>query len=177
MNSKPREPSNRAAIGPEPSRNSEDEGLQDQPPIQANVKAELRPGADNLPTSPAITIEPPGLASSALTTTSDELGATVGGETGEIISVVCGAWNERIDIATLVVRSQFVPDLREVAQAYAKIQAGRELGIGPFMSLIGIDVTKGKLAISANLMAGLIRRSPHYDYRSNASTTKRTHER
>jgi hypothetical protein len=104
------------------------------------------------------------------------LGATVGGETSEMIPVDCGASIERINMATLVVRSQFVPDLREVAQAYVKIQAGRELGIGPLMSLIGIHIIKGKLTLSANLRAWLIRRSPHYDYRSNAPTTKRARE-
>jgi hypothetical protein len=33
--------------------------------------------------------------------TADELGATVDGETGEVISVDCGASNERFDMATL----------------------------------------------------------------------------
>lgn len=52
-----------------------------------------------------------------------------------------------------------------VAQMATKILAGRELGYGPFASVQGIHVIKGKPALSANLMAAAVKAHPRYDYR------------
>lgn len=52
-----------------------------------------------------------------------------------------------------------------VAQMCVKVLAGRELGFGPFASVNGIHVIKGKPAISANLMAAAVKSNPRYDYR------------
>jgi hypothetical protein len=52
-----------------------------------------------------------------------------------------------------------------MAQVAAKIMAGREIGIGPFASVNGIHIIKGKPAIGANLMAGAVKSSGRYDYR------------
>ncbi len=52
-----------------------------------------------------------------------------------------------------------------VAQICVKVLAGRELGFGPFASVNGIHVIKGKPAISANLMAAAVKSNPRYDYR------------
>jgi hypothetical protein len=52
-----------------------------------------------------------------------------------------------------------------VAQMCVKVLAGRELGFGPFASVNGIHVIKGKPAISANLMAAAVKSSPRYDYK------------
>ncbi len=47
-----------------------------------------------------------------------------------------------------------------VAQMATKILAGRELGYGPFASVQGIHVIKGKPALSANLMAAAVKAHP-----------------
>ena len=52
-----------------------------------------------------------------------------------------------------------------IAQMCVKVLAGRELGFGPFASVNGIHVIKGKPAISANLMAAAVKSSPRYDYK------------
>jgi hypothetical protein len=52
-----------------------------------------------------------------------------------------------------------------IAQAAVKIMAGREIGIGPFASVNGIHIIKGKPAIGANIMAGAVKSSGRYDYR------------
>jgi hypothetical protein len=52
-----------------------------------------------------------------------------------------------------------------MAQVATKIMAGREIGIGPFASVNGIHIIKGKPAIGANLMAGAVKSSGRYDYR------------
>ena len=52
-----------------------------------------------------------------------------------------------------------------VAQMCVKVLAGRELGFGPFASVNGIHVVKGKPAVSANLMAAAVKGNPRYDYR------------
>lgn len=56
------------------------------------------------------------------------------------------------------------PDVA-VAQMCVKVLAGRELGFGPFASVNGIHVIKGKPAVSANLMAAAVKSNPRYDYR------------
>ena len=52
-----------------------------------------------------------------------------------------------------------------IAQMCVKVLAGRELGFGPFASVNGIHVIKGKPAISANLIAAAVKSNPRYDYR------------
>lgn len=52
-----------------------------------------------------------------------------------------------------------------VAQMATKVLAGRELGFGPFASVNGIHIIKGKPAIGANLLASAIKGHPRYDYR------------
>jgi hypothetical protein len=63
-------------------------------------------------------------------------------------------------------------DLRSVSQAVVKILKGRELGIGPYSSIDSINVIQGKLAINANLLAALIRKSKAYDYKITELTPK-----
>lgn len=70
-------------------------------------------------------------------------------------------------------RSGFFTDAREAAQAIVKIQAGRELGIGPVASMTSIFIVKGRVTLSANAVASQIRRSrPRYDYHVDELTDK-----
>lgn len=61
-------------------------------------------------------------------------------------------------------RSGFFQDSRDAAQAIVKIQAGAELGFPPVVSMTGVYIVKGKVSLSANLMAAAIKRSQKYNY-------------
>jgi hypothetical protein len=58
----------------------------------------------------------------------------------------------------------------EVSQAVTKVLAGYELGITPIAAITGIHVIKGRIALSANLLATLIKRHPDYDYKIKSLT-------
>lgn len=69
------------------------------------------------------------------------------------------------EIAAQFQRSGLFPDLRSEAQAYVKVLAGQELGIGPMAAVAGLNVIKGRVTFSANLLASLVKAHPSYDYR------------
>jgi hypothetical protein len=69
-----------------------------------------------------------------------------------------------IKLADVMARSGFFADARDAAQAVVKVLAGQEMGVGPVSSMTGINLIKGKISISANLMAAAVRRSGRYDY-------------
>lgn len=68
-------------------------------------------------------------------------------------------------MAKSMVDSGFFSDIKQVAQAMVKIQAGRELGLPPFASMTGIHIVQGKPTLGANLIATLVKNDPRYDYR------------
>ena len=61
--------------------------------------------------------------------------------------------------------SGFFSDVKQPAQAVAKILYGQEIGIGPMSSMKGVYIIEGAPALAAPLMATLIKRHPDYDYR------------
>lgn len=67
-------------------------------------------------------------------------------------------------LARAFAESGYFADARGWAQAVVKIQAGRELGFGPMASMVGVHIIKGRVTLSANLIASAIRRSGRYDY-------------
>lgn len=67
--------------------------------------------------------------------------------------------------AKTMVSSGYFSDAKDVAQAFVKIQAGKELGIPPFASMTGIHIIQGKPALGANVIATLIKNDPRYNYR------------
>jgi hypothetical protein len=69
------------------------------------------------------------------------------------------------ELALYFQKSGLFPDLQSEAQAYVKIVAGRELGLGPLASVSGLNVIKGRVTFSANLIASMVKRHPLYDYR------------
>ena len=69
--------------------------------------------------------------------------------------------------------SGFFVDVKEEAQAVAKILAGREIGIGPIASMTGIHIINGRMALGANVIAGRIKGSGRYDYRVREMTNER----
>ena len=68
-------------------------------------------------------------------------------------------------LGEVLARSGFFSDTRDAAQAVVKVLAGQELGFGPVASMTGINIIKGRVTISANLMAAAIKRSGKYNYR------------
>lgn len=72
------------------------------------------------------------------------------------------------EVARCLALSGFFEDVKDAAKAFAKIQAGMELGIPPVASLTGIHLVQGKTTLGANLIAALIKRSGKYNYRINS---------
>jgi hypothetical protein len=71
------------------------------------------------------------------------------------------------DVMTLgatLAKSGYFQDARDAAQAVVKILAGQELGFGPVASMTGIYIVKGKVSLSANLIAAAVKRGK-YNYR------------
>lgn len=60
--------------------------------------------------------------------------------------------------------SGFFQDAREANQACVKIQAGEELGFPPVVAMTQIYIVKGRVSLSASLMAAALRKAG-YDYR------------
>lgn len=67
--------------------------------------------------------------------------------------------------AKTMAASGFFEDAKDVAKAAVKIMAGHEMGFGPFASMTGIHIIKGKPAIGANLIAAAIKKHPDYNYK------------
>ncbi len=61
-------------------------------------------------------------------------------------------------------QSGMFQDVKSAAAAMVKIKAGEELGFGPFASMAGIDIIKGKVSVGSGLQASLIKDSPRYRY-------------
>lgn len=76
-------------------------------------------------------------------------------------------------LGTLLAASGYFADTNDAAQAVVKVLAGAELGIGPIASMTGIYIVKGRVTLSGNLMAALVRRHPRYDYRRVVRTAER----
>ena len=68
-------------------------------------------------------------------------------------------------IGKMMAVSGYFEDARDAAKAAVKVSAGMEMGFGPFASMTGIHIIKGKPAVGANLMAAAVKSNPRYDYR------------
>ena len=77
---------------------------------------------------------------------------------------------DTMQLGDVLAKSGFFQDSRDAAQAIVKILAGRELGFGPVASMTGVNVIKGKVALSANLIAASVKRSGRYNYRVTQMT-------
>ena len=72
---------------------------------------------------------------------------------------------EMQSLGEVFVRSKFFADSTDAAQAIVKVMAGAELGFPPIASMTGLYIVKGKVSLSANLIAAAIKRSGRYAYR------------
>ncbi len=57
------------------------------------------------------------------------------------------------------------PDVKSVAQAFVRVQAGREWGIPPFMAMSSVHIIQGKPTMAAHAIAAKIKGSGKYDFR------------
>ena len=55
-------------------------------------------------------------------------------------------------------------DIKTAAQAVVKIQAGKELGLPPLYSMQNVNIINGKLSLSSNALALMVKKSGKYDY-------------
>ena len=69
------------------------------------------------------------------------------------------------ELGQTLAKSGFFSDTREASQAIVKVLAGREMGFGPVASMTGIYIVKGRVSLSANIMAAAVKRSGRYDFR------------
>jgi hypothetical protein len=70
-----------------------------------------------------------------------------------------------INLGKVFAQSGYFQDAKDAAKAVVKIMAGRELGLPPIMSMTGIHIIKGKVSLSATVMATVLKRSEGYDYK------------
>ena len=66
--------------------------------------------------------------------------------------------------AKVFLESGFFRDVQNHAQAIVKVMAGKELGIGPFQAMSGLNVIEGKIVMNAGLISTLIANSPYHRY-------------
>jgi hypothetical protein len=69
------------------------------------------------------------------------------------------------ELGAILAKSGFFADTRDAGQAIVKVLAGKELGLGAIAAMTGIYIVKGRVSLSANLMAALVKRSGKYNYR------------
>ena len=70
-----------------------------------------------------------------------------------------------MELAAIIAGSRDFPECRTPEKAAVRILAGREMGVGPIASIIGIRVQAGRVSMDAALMAGCIERSAMYAYK------------
>jgi hypothetical protein len=79
--------------------------------------------------------------------------------------------NDPITLGNILAQSGFFADTKGAAQAAVKVMAGQELGFGAIASMTGIYIVKGRVTLSANLMAAAVKKSD-YDYRVKEHTAE-----
>jgi hypothetical protein len=77
---------------------------------------------------------------------------------------------EMSQLGKAFVESKMFPDVQSVAQAIVKMQAGSELGFPPMVSMRGINIIKGRVELSAGLIAALVKKGGRYNYRITRHT-------
>lgn len=81
--------------------------------------------------------------------------------------------DDTLKLGKTLAESGMFKDVKTAQQAFVKVLAGRELGIGAVEAMRGIDIIEGKLAPNAGLQASLIKRSGRYNYRIKEQTATR----
>jgi len=74
-------------------------------------------------------------------------------------------FSDMLQMGKVFAESGMFADTKAAAQAIVKIQAGQEIGIGPFAAMSGIHIIQGKPTMGAGLMASCVKASGKYDYK------------
>jgi len=61
-------------------------------------------------------------------------------------------------------KSGMFPDIKNAAQGYVKILAGKELGLSPIQALNSFYFVNGRLGIMSQAVSALVKKSGKYDY-------------
>lgn len=88
-------------------------------------------------------------------------------ETGQAIALRPSDNSEVAEVQRLgglFAASGYFSDVRDMAQAAVKVMAGRELGVPPVASMMGINIIKGKVAMGAHLIASRVK-AHGYDFK------------
>lgn len=91
--------------------------------------------------------------------------ATTGALTDGHTGFELGTFQEVVSFAEVMHQSGLFPDVKSAAQGVVKIMAGKELNIGPMTSLTKINVVEGKVSLSGDLIASIIKANPDWDYK------------
>jgi hypothetical protein len=67
-------------------------------------------------------------------------------------------------LCDVFVQSGIFEDVKSAAQAIVKVLAGREIGLSPLESMMGLYIVKNRVAASAKVISSLIKKSKKYDY-------------
>jgi hypothetical protein len=92
---------------------------------------------------------------------------------GRPLRMGMGSLEDPEALGRVLASSGFFSDTRDAAQAVVKVLAGQELGFGPIASMTGVYIVKGRVTLSANLLAAAIKRHPRYDFRVRELTNDR----
>jgi len=80
--------------------------------------------------------------------------------------------NETLQMAKLFAESGMFTDAKQMSQAFVKVQAGKEMGIGAFASMTGINIIMGKPTLGAGLIASCVKANEKYDFKVKELTDK-----
>ena len=67
-------------------------------------------------------------------------------------------------MAKLFLESGLFPNVKSVTQAFVKIKAGEEYGMGAFAAMQSLNIIQGKVELSGDAQARLVKASGKYDY-------------
>lgn len=75
-------------------------------------------------------------------------------------------FSEMMNISKTMFESGMFSDIKSMAMALVKVQAGMEIGIPPFQAMNGIHIIQGKAVVGATLIASKVAGSGKYHYRT-----------
>ncbi len=73
-------------------------------------------------------------------------------------------------MSAVFMASGLFPDVDSEAKAIVKIMAGAELGFSPIASMRGVNVFMGRVSLSTDLMAALVKHGGRYTFRAPVNT-------
>lgn len=67
-------------------------------------------------------------------------------------------------LSKIFYESGIFEDVKSEAQAIVKIYAGKEIGLSPLQSMMGLYIVKGQVAATSKVISALIKKSKDYNY-------------